>query len=292
MKNFSIIIMSALTLIAIFSCTKEDRFSGSPIGKSEFVNISGIVSTDESVLSSNQIFKFTIALPQSFLSDVSVEATTLAPNGSIRKATVVIPAGQTSAIGMISSPQAISDGSFIQKTDLFLSAISIKDGILGKQYTISSNKITIELGDTTVDASNTERCIVKFDWQGPYGVDGNPLSNDMDMKVKRNGVNFTGTIPPSTTPQSTEGPGRRYEKFSILKTYPDGDYTFEPFAKSLNVTGFDMLPYRFVIVFPTDTSKTYNGSYVGLIAPSLPTVKLTIRKSTSALDGSVTFTPL
>lgn len=294
MKNFKYLFLAYVISSFLYSCDDTgEKFSGSPQGVLEIVNLQGTVSTVETIVSTNQSFKFVATIPQTFSSDVTVEATTVTFNGSRRKGIAIIPAGSTTGEGSILAPAATGNGSFTQSMRLNLSAISLKNEIIGKQYLLNSNIVEIPLGDSSIPISNSNRCIVRFDWAGPWGESGNPLANNMNMIVKRNGVAYStvnpATIPPSLANQNTSTTGR-YETFSIMNSYPDGDFTFEPFAVSSNVSGFENLPYRFIISFPNDTSKTYSGQYTGLIAPSTPVEKFKIRKLTDPVSSVVNYT--
>ena len=289
MKN---ILFLFLSLFLVLSCDeKGEKFSGSPVGKANFVNIEGTVATQETIVSTVQDFKFTATIPQTFASDVEVEATIVGANTSIRRAKIIIPAGQTSAIGSITAPVAIDSNSstltFTQTATLYLSAIIPSTLVPNTNYTISSNKLVLNLSDTTVPISNSDRCIIRFDWIGPWGELGNPLKNDLDMRVKKDGVLYTtlnpAPLPGNPTNQNTIGVGKRYENFSIMNTYPDGDFTFETFAKSLIASGD--LKCRFVVVNPKNISKTIEYVEPALLTTSLPSTPITrlkIRKLTTA----------
>lgn len=298
MKN---ILFLLFVFIAFISCdNKADKFSGSPIGKANFINVDATISTNETIVSTLQSFDFTATIPQVFNSDVAVEATIVGVNTSIRRAKVVIPAGQLSAVGSISAPVAVDSGSststFTQSATLYLSAILPNDLTANTTYTISSNKIVLKLSDTSVPLSNSDRFIVRLDWQGPWGVSGNPLQNNLDMNVRRDNILYTtsnpANIPPSTTNQNTKTVDSRFEDFRIMNSYPNGDFTFEVFAKSIINNGD--LNCRFVLVYPDDKTKTIEFVTSGLMLtslPSLPIIRLKIRKQdSSTMPGSFVYT--
>lgn len=290
MKKIQYLAIAAIFSTLFSNCDDtESKFSGSPVGNNDIIALVGSVSTEETVVSSNQLFKIVVTIPQTFDTDVNIEAETTTDFGSKRKALIVIPAGQTSAEGRISAPSAIVNANFTQEMKLQLNSIVLAKAVAGTIYSISSPIVNLMLGETTLPVSNSSRCIVKFDWQGPWGSEGNPLNNNMNLVVKRDGVIFNQGIPPATAIQNLKS-GDRDESFSIVDTFPDGLYSFEPFALSLNVPGFENLPYRFVVVFPDDTAKTYQSSYSGLTSPSLPTEKFKINKKTDPATGKVEYT--
>ena len=295
MKNILLLLFVFITFIGCDN--KSDKFSGSPIGKANFINVDATISTDETIVSTLQSFDFTATIPQVFNSDVAVEATIVGVNTSIRRAKVVIPAGQLSATGSISAPVAVDSNSststFTQSATLYLSAILPNDLPANTTYTISSNKIVLKLSDTSVPLSNSDRFIVRLDWQGPWGIVGNPLQNNLDMNVRKDGVLFTASILPSPNPQNTKNDDSRFENFSIMNYYPNGVYTFEVFAKSIINNGD--LNCRFIIVYPTDETKTIEFVTPGLLStnlPSLPNVWLKIKKEDGLVPGSFKYSIL
>lgn len=276
-----------LTVFVLSSCEdKPEKFSGSPEGKATVIDIVGVVSTEETVICTAQSFKFTATITRSFSSDVTVEASIVGANTSTRRAKVVIPAGQTSIIGTILAPTAVDSDSrtatFTQTATLSLTAFLPLELPTNTIYKITSNKVILNLGDSGVLLANSDRLIVRFDWKGPWGENNNVLNNDCDMVVKKDGVVFNTAVPPITTNnqvQNTSTTKVRYETFRILNSFPAGLYTFETFCKSLITSGD--LNCRFILVYPTDVTKTIEYVEPALSTsslPSVPIVRLKIQK--------------
>ncbi len=295
MKHFKYFFIIS-TFFFLLSCEdKGEKFTGSPIGNGTFEDITLAISTPEAIVSSAQIFPFTVTLPKSFAFDVDVEVLVTGVNLSQRRAKITIPAGSLSFDGTISAPVAIESNSntstYTQSCILKVNALVGSNKSSSTYFKVSSNFITLKLGDSSVPLSLGDRCTVRLDSNGSWPGIGLAPFNDIDLIVKRNGVAYStsnpANIPPSAANQSTTTVSRS-ESFSIMNSYPDGVFTFEPFFKSINSSTVNC---RFVIAFPNNTFKSIQFQEVGLTSPSIPVERLKIRKMTDASGITYTIIP-
>ncbi len=155
-------------LLQFTSCVNDEKFTGSPVGVIPVVTIDAIVSTTATFALPSQEIDFTVTLPNSFRSQVSeevtVEATTTTIVGGVRKASVVIPAGQNQATGKIQVGGGLGS-LFNSSCKLNLSAIKIKNDVVGTQYLLKSNIIDIVSGNTSVPDDNDRALTFKIGWE-------------------------------------------------------------------------------------------------------------------------------
>ncbi len=254
--------MSSL-LIILSSCSKSDVFTGSPVGTNvEFVSLVGTISSTETKVAAGQNFPITVTLPQSFAMDVTIQATAFLANIN-KKATksVVIPAGQTTITYDITAPGGdLTPLPFNMNLEVYLTAIATSgvspSGFSGKQYTLTSNKLNFDYGDTATQATNLNRLGIRFDFPFPPG--SGITYNNLNIVVKRNGIIFPVPIGSTNTVNGTTVAFARYETLNILNTAIDAIYTIEVYSVAQIATPTSM-PYRFTIRFPNDSSKTYAG---------------------------------
>lgn len=184
MKNLFILFI--LDLIFLSSCNTDDRLSGSPVGNQEIETLTGVVSTDVNYALPGQEISFTATLPASFREvykdSVYVEATTLTRVGSIRKANVVILPNQISATGKILVGGGVGN-LFDSDFDLFLSGIKLNNEIAGKHYLLSSNKITITSGSTSIPSDDDRGMTVQFTWKNTSSQNRIQLRTYRDKSV-------------------------------------------------------------------------------------------------------------
>lgn len=285
---FKIFLFLAVSNFCI-SCETDPKFSGSPVDSSvEFATIIGTVSTTEAGVVSSQKFPITFTLPQTFNVDVLVEVIAFLPTTNKRtRQSFIVPAGQTTANVFITAPSRDSSILiFNLNLQVYLSSITtapsvIPKGFAGKQYSLTSNFVNLDYGDTAFTASNPNRCGIFFDWKGPY--DSAPVAdnNNLNLVLKRLGVTIpvVGTVNPINGSVTSND---RYETINFLNTAPDGEYIIEVWAFKLGITPTN-LPYRFTVRFPDDSVKTFTGILnnlaVGTVASSIPRLK--VIKSTS-----------
>ena len=243
MKNIIIkkiaIVSLAFTgiLFASVSCSKDDVFTGSPIGTNlNFVTFRGTINTLETDVVASQSFPVTITLGDNpdtpevdlltFPVDVSVEAIAFLPNLNKRaRKSFVIPAGQNSIESTMTAPSgdATTTIPFDFDMQLYLSAITTAQsvaprGFNGKQYTIVSDTLTLGFGDTSLGGANSKRCAIRFDFDGPYNGLTSGGFNNLDLVFKKNGTLYKVASSASTTRPiyGTTVNNARYETINFL----------------------------------------------------------------------------
>jgi hypothetical protein len=303
MKKINILFVVLMLSILQYSCEKDDVFTGAPDPSIlDFVTLTGAITTPENAVVSGQSFPITIDIaPQTFDVDVNIEVTSFLPNINKRtRKTFTIKAGDTTVDGKMNAPsgdQASTVLPFNQNMEVYMSAINstpVADengqaplGFAGKQYTIQSNKLNLDYGDSAFGGINSNRCSIRFDWKNPPGG-GNPAANNLNLVLKKNG-SVVVVSPNSQTTQPVHGTTvstSRYEAINFLSTADEGTYVFEIFAQKLISTPNPSdVPFRFTVRFPDERVQTFssviNGISVGAAATSVP--KFQVVKST---DGN------
>ncbi|MFN8275737.1 MAG: hypothetical protein U0X58_12760 [Flavobacteriaceae bacterium] len=183
------------------SCSEDDVYTGAP---TSFKTINATISTPETEVVGGQPFEITINLGDNpntpdtdlltFTEEVNVEVTAFVPsiNRRLRK-TITIPANQNVFVTSMTAPSGdVSPSALFNKDmEMYLSAITTTPdaevvGFKGVNYKVSSNKVILNYGETTVLAENSKRLSVVFDFQGPYGT--HPLANNLDLIISKNGT--------------------------------------------------------------------------------------------------------
>jgi len=282
MKKLFNIFCLVFVATAIVSCDENDPVSGSPVDNSDIVTLTGIISSPEAAVVAGQQIGFTATIPQTFEGDVRVEATASLPNGVKTTASVVIPAGQTSASGIIQVPSSEAPilMPFNNAMKLSLTAILLTEGESGTHYLLNSNELTLDYGDSATPAANITRLTITFDWKGPYD------QNDLDMYVIRvNPDNSLSVIGTGFT-------GTRYENGVINNTAVDATYVVA--AESYTtVYGDDTgdIPYRYIIRYPNNSVRVFAGTFVDMAEGDFE-FTLQIVKATSGPLPTFTVTQL
>ena len=300
MKTLNKFIIILTLAFLQFSCSEGEVFTGVPDpAKLQFESLPATISTSESSVVSSQPFPITLSIaPKTFDVDVSIEVTAFLPNINKRaRKTFIIKAGDMSVDGSMTSPSA-DQGSVIlpfnQELKLYMSAINSKPpitvegiapfGFAGKQYTISSNVISMDYGDSGFGGANSNRLAIRFDFANPP-FNGNPFFNNLNLRVKRDGVVITIAGNGQTTMPiyGTTISSSRYEAINFLSNALDGTYTLEVFAAQLtSATDPVDVPYRFTVRFPDESLRTFGGTLTGLTVGTAATAvpKLQIVKTT------------
>jgi hypothetical protein len=311
MKNYIKYSFFILLLLSIASCTKGEVFTGSPVGTNvEFVALTGSISSTDNAVVAGQKFPITITLPQSFDVDVNVEVTSFLVNSNKKLRRVFkIPANTTTKTEFMTAVGGEEGGNrlpFNLNLEVYLSGISkfIVDeftvaGFEGKQYSLTSNKLNFDYGDTTIPTHNPSRFSVRLDWQGPWSA----AENDLDIVFKRNGVvipnsSFGGTNA-TTYPLYglLIGSGRTQTvNFNSTATASgqlpapaDGTYTLEIYAKKLvSGTAPMNLPYRYTIRYSDETVQTISGVFNNMVASTLANLVFASKKLQIVRTGGTT----
>jgi hypothetical protein len=281
------------TALFFSSCDEGDVFTGSPVGTNvQFETIQGTITTTETHAVSGEIIPITVSIPNAFPFEVKVQAMAFLPNTNKRTTkTVLIPAGATSADSTMQVPGAEqSDLPFHMNLELSLVAITTGDEVLptgfaGKQYKLTSDKVVLDFGDSSLPALNANRLIVKFDFEFPNN--GNPSSNNLNLSFKKNGViTAIGNSSATSAPVfGTLTASARYETVNFNNAVAeDGTYTLSAFAQKLKSTPSDV-DYRFVVRFPNDVSKVYSGTLTGLTVGNAASAIPVLQIVKSTIDG-------
>ncbi|MEY2692427.1 MAG: hypothetical protein RIT03_817 [Bacteroidota bacterium] len=228
------------TTITIFSCSKGELVTGSPVDSNvEFATLVGSITTPDSDVVANQSFPVTVSIgAMTFPMDVSVEAIAFLPNSNKRsRKAFIIPAGESSITSTMVAPSgdATCILPFNLDLKLYLSAITTAPevtpkGFVGKQYSIVSDTIYLGYGDTSIPGVNSKRLGVRFDFEGPYSGAGTNFNN-LNIVLKKNGAATTsqssmqGVSPLASTSRPLFGTltnAGRYEQIYFLDTNQAG----------------------------------------------------------------------
>ena len=256
-RNISIFLSVFSLSFLIYSCSKEDDFTGSPLDSNvEFVNLQASISTLETEVMANQVFPVTISLGSiTFPMDVSVEAIAFLPNLNKRaRKSFIIPAGTSLLTSEMTAPSGDALGTdmpFDFELKLYITSITTAPdvtpkGFSGKQYKIVSDTVFLPYGDTTIPGLNTKRLAIRFDFDGPYnGTTGG--FNNLDIVFKKNNVDFPlatqNTRPLNGTTKSPD----RYESVNFLD---DAKLTYKLYNETVN----DSTQKIYTIKFNTTTT--------------------------------------
>jgi len=287
MKTLYKIVLLLLIPVFFISCEEGDVFVGTPAGTDlQFITLKGTVATTESNVVSGQVIPITVTIPQSFPVETKVQVIAFLPNTNKRSTkSVIFPAGETTVDSEMTVPGAEqSDLPFHMNLEIYLAAITTGDdvdtfGFPGKQYSLTSDKITLDFSDTTIPAQNVNRLLIRFDFEN-YN-NGNPASNNLNLSFRKNGV-----ITPiaNNNQQATAAyfgsltATARYENVNFNNAIAeDGTYTIYAFAQKLIASPSDV-DYRFVIRFPAGKTRVFAGTLPGLTlgnaASSIPVLQI------------------
>jgi hypothetical protein len=317
-KLSAFIIVVATILFSSVSCEKDDAFLGSPVGSDlDFITLQGSITTVETDVVASQSFPVTISLgdnletPEAdlltFPVDVNVEAIAFLPNLNKRaRRSFVIPAGQNSIESTMTAPSgdATTTIPFDFEMQLYLSAITTGQDVLirgfeGKQYSIVSDTLTLGFGDTALGGLNAKRCVVRFDFEGPYSGSSTGGFNNLDIVFKKNGVISKVSSNGSTTRPiyGTTVNAARYETINFLDEAQEykisnltradsiaGIYTI----KSPNGTGANDKPHGFKVGDDVmlETIESNGSNYVAQIATVIDAYTCTFNYTGSHLFSS------
>ncbi len=251
----------------------DDKFSGSPVDNLNIIELTGSISTAETAVVAGQNFMVTVTIPQTFETDVLVEAMA-SVEGNVTTASILVPAGATSGSGLIAAPAGALAAimPFNNNLSLKINAIVLTEVQLGNHYLLSSPSINIDFGDSLMPDPNISRLTIRFDWEGPYGGG----ENDLDLYLFGSG----GLVAQSET-------GSRYENVVLSNNAADGTYTLSVGAFTVVNPNID-IPYRFMFRFPDNTTKTIVGVFPALNAGDFINDVVTIVKTTN-VDGDAEY---
>ena len=275
MKKINYILIGLVVGFSLTSCYDDDPINKYPVQGLSDITLS--VDGVNNITGEGFTVPFTATMPQSFSSDVSIEAR-LSFEGGLVNNTVTIPAGATSASGSVSMQG--NDG--LAKFDgrsigLSLTGLSVSDPSAGESsaFNVSSNTVSMtsfDLVQWPYGASTIAgRMTALFDW-------GNPDANDLDMLIF-DADTFANV--------ESAASGSRWETDIFNDTHPDGNYFV---AIDFWVASGD-IPWKIFFVHPDQKTVT---SFVGVFANAaggdfvFPLINFT--KSTDGGTGEVSYT--
>lgn len=275
MKKFNKICFLVAVAGMVFGCSSDDeKFSGSPVGHQNIVTLKGTVTTPvsatgETVLTGQEI-DFTVELPAGrvFNDTVAVEVTSTAQNGGRTRKSVDVMPGATTATGKIA---AVGGAIFNTTFDLAISAINLQTVDPGIHYLMTSDKVVIKTGSSTIPDTQSDRLIVRLLWQAP-----NVSTKNLKLTVDR-------PLLADISPNTLNSYGRAHVILNALSGFTQngnqstdlGEYIFNISAIALSAQPVDM-PYRMLVVFPNGDVKVFDGVYEGLTttSPLKPVLKV------------------
>jgi hypothetical protein len=197
MKNYINTFFYLSILILFFSCVPDnEKFNGTPEDNNLSIEtVIGSISTPVTFALPGQLVDFTVTLPQDFVSKVNtkltVEAVTTTTGMSIRKGYVTLNPGQNSGSGKILVGGG--GGTFSMPVSLKLNAVSLETAFPGKQFLLTSEKVIVDSGDTSVPDDSDNKFQIKVAWESTSS--GNPMtcsiSRDNSTALTLKGNNWT-----------------------------------------------------------------------------------------------------
>ncbi len=280
MKKINYLLIALVIGFSLTSCYDDDPINKFPT--QGLANIDLSVAAPNTATAEGFVVPFTATIPQTFSSDVSVEAR-LTFEGGIVNNSVTIPAGQTSASGTVSMQGDDGLEKFDGRSvDLSLTGLSVSDPAVGEPsaFNIASNNVTLTSYDRVQwpygAATIAGRMTALFDW-------GNPGGNDLDM-LMFNADTFDNV--------ESAASGDRWETDIFNDTHPDGNYFI---AIDFWIATGDDIPWKLFFVHPDQkTISSFSGTFTNVTATGggggdfiFPLINFT--KSTDA-DDNVTYT--
>ena len=276
MKKFINIFAGLMVAFCLSNCNTDDQFTGTPVGNLNIVTLTGNVSptvTENNVTTtttsalSGQKFKFTATIPRTFNDTVTVEATTIAKSGGTTTASVDILPGQTSAVGEIG---AVGGAIFETDFDLSLTAINLKQVEKGTHYLLTSNKVTIKTGNSTIPDSDPDKLIMRLLWENPSSA------NKLRYVINRPSPLTDAVVTTINSYGKVHYINKANGSNSSNISSAEGDYILNISADALPASPVDE-PYRLIIVSPNGKVQVFEGVYNGLFvgAPLKPILKVT-----------------
>jgi hypothetical protein len=272
MKKHINFVAFLIILLTIFSCSTDDKFSGSPTENQTITTLTGSISTDVDFALPGQKINFVARLPEGkvFNDTVTVEITTRRSDGGrVREYFDIMP-GESTVSGKVGVAGAVLfEGQF----ELFMSAIEVQTVDPGIHYLMTSNKVVVNSGNSSIPDPENDRLIVRLTWENSSVF--NKFKFYIDKPIGSNDVvqNFGGGSGiqhiiriEGPGPGRTEGPSQSFR---------EGEYIFKIGGDAQLVTPEDK-KYRILVVWPNGDVKIFQGVYNGLTptSPQLPVLKV------------------
>lgn len=286
-------IIIAISFLAIMSCADDD-FSRAYVDNEVKTDLVGTIQLDRTQAAQTTLIGFTVTLPQSFTTEANVQVTA---NKQVHGAfasydetvtTVVVPAGATTASGLIAMPGSTSEtsdwGGISDYAEIAITGLALtqpEDGSVADPYVMTSEPVSVTAltRHSSWMGPNTNTLKVLFDWEGPYG------ERDFDLYMYNvdTGVYYES----STSGSRFEGdwfsnPGN--------ENHPDGNYAVEIDIPDPWYTGSGDVPYFIHLTHPDGSVDFYPGTILNsetLIGTYFDVVYFT--KTTDG-DGNSTYT--
>ncbi|WP_298221082.1 hypothetical protein [Flavobacterium sp.] len=303
MKYSKKLLILFVPVIFLLSCEKDDVFTGSPVDSDvSFETLTGTISTNETISVAGQKLPVTITIPQAFEDSIRVQVTSFLPSTNKRTTTsVIIPKGQTSVDAEVSAPPTDdSDLPYVVEAQYFLSGINTAQnvtpvGFAGKQYSLTSNVLKVDFGDTPMPNPNANKLSVRLDYEFPKFLTSVTSFNSIKVVLKRLDGTTVATSTALTAPINMESqvPNKRFATLVFLSTAPDNTYIVNLYAGTL-INSPSNIGYRFAVRFPDGKGKTFANNFSNLtVGPvSSAIAKLQIVKTTVDGNANYVVTPL
>jgi len=274
MKKIINLLIALVVGFSVTSCYDDDPINLYPTQGLSDITLS--VASSNGVTAEGFTVPFMATIPQSFSSDVTVEAR-LTFEGGIVNSNVTIPAGQTSASGSVNMQGNDGLNKFSGRSvDLSLTGLAVSAPSTGESsaFTVSSNKVTLTSFDRVQwpygSAVIAGRMTALFDWV-------NPGANDLDMLI------FDAN---SFALVESAASGSRWETDIFNDTHPDGDYFV---AIDFWIASGD-IPWKIFFVHPDQTTVTsFSGTFAGAASGDFIFPLINFTKSTDG-NGVVSYT--
>lgn len=257
MKKIKYFVLLLAIGVGVTACYDDDAIT--PVLPQGLTDITLSVTAHERAITAGGFnLPFTATIPNSFSSDVDVEAS-LTFVGGVVSNSVTIPAGSTSAIGTIDmqGTGGLVGGFEGKPVTLSLTGLLVTDPAPGEPsvFNVTSNEVAITSYDLAVTNAYGESVIAGrmthlFQFGGCFeGI-------DLDMYVYD--TDFNG--PYEWSENSANDGCYEYDIFN--DTHPDGDYFIAISAYAAN--GEDV-PWKLFFVDPDRTTLTYfEGTFLGI----------------------------
>ncbi len=282
MKKLKVILFASILAAGFTSCESDDeKFSGSPVGKDNIVQLTSLLETDVDFALTDQEIDFTVTLPRKFSDTVNVEVTTISNSGRRVRELIefrpdsIVKKGKIRAAG-----GAIFDTNF----QMYVSGISLQTAEpYGTHYLMDSNLITIGTGSSSIPEQDLNRLKIKVVWPAASS------SNNLQLTIDRPNLADINV-------SSLAGDGRQHlinvastgnTNNQNISTDP-GDYIFKVKGNVLPSQPVD-LPYRVIVVFPDGKAQVFSGVLYGLTTSTPLTDVLKVTKNP---DGTFDLTDL
>ena len=279
MKKSLFTYVLGIFMITIVGCSTDEKFNGSPIDDQTIVTLMGAITTPVENALTDQKVEFTASLPEgkTFSDTVTVEVTTLRTDGGRVRGYYDILPGQTSVTDEI---DAVGGLVFDTTFELSMTAIRLKTTEPGTHYLMTSNKVVINTGSSSIPDVESDRLQVRIVWENPSPSNRFKLWIDKPDGSTTDilGNNFNNALLHVIRNNATGN-----ENGS--QSFAEGDYIFK-LAPQAQLLPEEDKKYRIILVFPTGDVKVFNGIYENLTLDSPKKHVLKITKTGSGGNAS------